>query len=77
MKKIENNFMVTGFVGRDAEIRQFTNASVATLLTGTQPSGEERRRTHPSVRIYECGSMAQERPHRVIRQAHQGHTPHR
>lgn len=29
MKKIENNFVVTGFVGKDAEIRQFTNASVA------------------------------------------------
>ena len=26
MKKIENNFVVTGFVGKDAEIRQFTNA---------------------------------------------------
>ena len=29
MKKIENNFSVTGFVGKDAEIRQFANASVA------------------------------------------------
>ena len=29
MKKIENNFTVTGFVGKDAEIRQFTTASVA------------------------------------------------
>ena len=29
MKKIENNFAVTGFVGKDAEIRQFANASVA------------------------------------------------
>ena len=29
MKKIENNFAVTGFVGKDAEIRQFTTASVA------------------------------------------------
>ena len=26
MKKIENNFAVTGFVGKDAEIRQFTTA---------------------------------------------------
>ena len=40
MKKIENTFAVTGFVGKDAEIRSFTNASVArfylakgTLLT--------------------------------------------
>ena len=29
MKKIENNFVVTGFVGKDAEIRHFTTASVA------------------------------------------------
>ena len=29
MKKIENNFVVTGFIGKDAEIRKFTNASVA------------------------------------------------
>ena len=25
MKKIENNFTVTGFLGKDAEIREFTN----------------------------------------------------
>lgn len=29
MKKIENSFAVTGFIGKDAEIRQFTSASVA------------------------------------------------
>lgn len=29
MKKIENNFQVTGFVGKDAEIRSFENAAVA------------------------------------------------
>ena len=29
MKKIENSFAVTGFVGKDAEIRQFANTSVA------------------------------------------------
>ena len=30
MKKVvENSFAVTGFVGKDAEIRQFTTASVA------------------------------------------------
>ena len=38
MKKIENNFVVTGFVGKDAEIRQFTNASVAP--SGSKPIGE-------------------------------------
>ncbi len=29
MKKIENTFAVTGFIGKDAEIHQFTSASVA------------------------------------------------
>lgn len=29
MKKIENSFAVTGFIGKDAQIRQFTSASVA------------------------------------------------
>lgn len=29
MKKIENTFAVTGFVGKDATIREFENASVA------------------------------------------------
>lgn len=29
MKKVENSFTVTGFVSKDAEIRQFTSASVA------------------------------------------------
>ena len=32
MKKVvENSFAVTGFVGKDAEIRQFTTASVGRL----------------------------------------------
>ncbi len=29
MKKIENKFTVTGYVGKDAEIRNFENSSVA------------------------------------------------
>ena len=29
MKKIENNFAVSGFVGNNAEIRQFATSSVA------------------------------------------------
>lgn len=44
MKKIENNFTVTGFVGKDAEIRQFTNASVARFplaVSRLEKNGEE------------------------------------
>lgn len=29
MKKIENSFVVSGFVGKDASIHQFSTASVA------------------------------------------------
>lgn len=47
MKKIENNFAVTGFVGKDAEIRQFTNASVARFplaVSRLEKNGEESNR---------------------------------
>ena len=47
MKKIENNFTVSGFVGKDAEIRQFTNASVARFslaVSRQDKNGEETSR---------------------------------
>lgn len=47
MKKIENSFAVTGFIGRDAEIRQFTSASVAkfSLAVGrAESAGKEAKR---------------------------------
>ncbi len=47
MKKIENTFTVTGFVGKDAEIRSFTSASVArfSLAVGRQEkSGDQTSR---------------------------------
>ena len=47
MKKIENNFSVTGFVGKDAEIRQFANASVARFslaVSRLDKNGEESNR---------------------------------
>ena len=54
MKKIENNFAVTGFIGRDAEIRQFTTASVArfSLAIGrTEKNGEDTTRTSAFMNI--------------------------
>lgn len=48
MKKIENNFAVTGFVGKDAEIRQFTTSSVARFslaISRQEKNGEENTRT--------------------------------
>ena len=54
MKKIENNFTVTGFVGKDAEIRQFTTASVArfSLAIGrNEMNGEENNRVSAFVNV--------------------------
>ena len=54
MKKIENNFAVTGFVGKDAEIRQFTTASVArfSLAIGrNEKNGEENNRVSAFVKV--------------------------
>ena len=45
MKKVvENSFAVTGFIGKDAEIRQFTTASVARFplaVSRKEQNGEE------------------------------------
>ena len=54
MKKIENSFAVTGFVGKDAEIRSFTNASVAhfSLAIGRQEkNGEETKRKSAFINV--------------------------
>lgn len=54
MKKIENNFQVTGFVGKDAEIRQFTNASVARFslaVSRQEKNGEENTRVSAFMSI--------------------------
>ena len=48
MKKIENSIAVTGFIGKDAEIRQFTSASVArfSLAAGrVETIGKETKKT--------------------------------
>ena len=54
MKKMENTFAVTGFVGKDAEIRQFTTASVARsslAINRTEKNGEENNRTSAFMNI--------------------------
>ena len=54
MKKIENNFAVTGFVGKDTEIRQFTTASVArfSLAIGrNEKNDEENNRVSAFVNV--------------------------
>ena len=60
MKKIENTFAVTGFLGKDAEIRQFTNASVARFslaVSRQEKNGEEANRVSASFDILTKGTM--------------------
>lgn len=67
MKKIENTFTVTGFVGKDAEIRSFTSASVArfSLAVGRQEkSGDQTSRISAFLNFE---AMAQKREQRVFR----------
>lgn len=58
MKKIENSFAVTGFIGKDAEIRSFETASVARFSIAVSradkageetSSGERMKRWIPSM----------------------------
>ena len=54
MKKIENNFTVTGFVANNAEIRQFTTASVARFslaVSRLETHGEETNRVTAYLNI--------------------------
>ena len=54
MKKIENNFTVSGTVGKDAEIRQFTTASVARFplaVARNEKNGEENKRVSAFLNV--------------------------
>ena len=45
MKKIENNFTVTGFLGKEQQCRTFP--------IGRKPSGKECRGNQPHFSLYE------------------------
>ena len=54
MKKIENSFVVSGFVGKDASIHQFSTASVARFslaINRTEKNSEENNRTSAFMNI--------------------------
>ena len=62
MKKIENNFVVTGFVGKDAEIRQFTTASVARFplaIARQEKNGEDTNRISALMNAAHRGGLLQ------------------
>ena len=54
MKKIENSFAVTGFVAKDAEVRQFTTTSVARFplaVARQEKNGEDTKRISAFMNI--------------------------
>lgn len=54
MKKIENTFAVTGFIGKDASIHEFSTASVARFslaISRTEKNGDETNRTSAFLNI--------------------------
>ena len=54
MKKFDNQFAVSGFVGKDAEIRQFTTASVARFpltVSRQERNGKETKRTSAFMNV--------------------------
>ena len=56
MKKMENSFAVTGFVGKDASIHQFTTASVARFslaISRNEKNGDESSRTSAFMNVEE------------------------
>ena len=76
MKQIENNFAVSGFVGKDAEIRQFANASVARFslaVSRQEKSGEETKRVSAFINVE---AWRNKRQHRFACPNHQGYPAH-
>ena len=54
MKKIENYFVLSGFVGKDASIHQFSTASVARFsqtISRTEKNREETNRTSAFMNV--------------------------
>ena len=66
MKQVENSFVITGFVAKDAEIRTFTNNDVARF-----PMAIGRKET----KVHQRESLAQERQ-RIVRVAEKRYAAH-
>ena len=76
MKQVENSFILTGFVAKDAEIRTFTNNDVARFpMAIGRKETKDRQRHQPHIRFHQCGSLAQERQ-RIVRVAEKGYAAH-
>lgn len=54
MRKFENTFAVSGFIGKDAEIRQFANSSVARFalaVSRQEKNGDEPNRVSAFINV--------------------------
>ena len=54
MKKIQNSFAISGIIGKDAEIRQFANNSVARFsvaIVRNEKDGEDNKRTSAFIQV--------------------------
>ena len=74
MKQVENSFIITGFVAKDAEIRTFTNNDVARFPMAIGRK-ETKERHQPRVCLHQRGSLAQERQ-RIVRVAEKRYAAH-
>ena len=64
MKKIENSFVVTGFIGKDAEIRSFATASVARFSVAlSRPEKSEENPHYISAFIKKHGEKMSPKSH--------------
>lgn len=68
MKKIENSFCVSGFIGQDATIREFQNASVARFSLAVSHGEKDKEGIGPvHLCICKLRGMAQERSQVFLR----------
>ena len=61
MKKIENSFAVTGFIGKDAEIRSFETVSVARFsiaISRADKTGEETSYVSAASIVFSITSLS-------------------
>ena len=76
MKKIENNFTVTGFLGKDAEIREFTNSSVARFPLAVSRQERNAEETNRISAFMNIEAWRKKREYWVIRPTDQRYDAH-
>ena len=75
MKQVENSFIITGFVAKDAEIRTFTNNDVARFPMAIGRKETKDNATNRVSAFINVESLAQERQ-RIVRVAEKRYAAH-